>query len=95
MSGNEVKTIVKHLKLNKAAGYDAATNSMLTQLPSHCVNHLVVIFNSALRLQHFPDVWKYANVVTLPKPGKDPKVPSNDDQLASSAVWGRFTRGFC
>ena len=31
VSGNEVKTIVKHLKLNKAAGFDMVTNYTLGQ----------------------------------------------------------------
>jgi len=66
------------------------TNSMLKQLPSHCVNHLVVIFNSALRLQHFPDVWKYANVVTIPKPGKDPKIPSNRRPISLLSSLGKI-----
>ena len=64
---------------------------MLKELPCQFVKHLAVIFNSALRLQHFPDIWKYANVVTIPKPGKDPKALRIDIQSASSTVWGKFT----
>ena len=55
VSGNEVRKIIKSLKLSKAPGYDALTNSMIKQLPCHCVNHLVTIYNSALRLLHFPE----------------------------------------
>jgi len=77
VSGNEVRNIIKQLKVNKASGHDIVNNSMLKQLPCHCITNLVAIFNNALKLQYFPDIGKKANVVTLPKPGKDPKIPSN------------------
>jgi hypothetical protein len=28
-------------------------------------------------LSHFPNPWKKAKIITLPKPGKDPKFPQN------------------
>ena len=56
VSGNEVRNIIKHLKINKASGHDIVNNSMLKQLPFHCVTHLVAIFNNALKLQYFPDI---------------------------------------
>ena len=77
VSGNKLRTTVKHMKLNKTAGHDKVTKSMLTNLPRYFVNHLVVIFNSALRLRHFPESSKYVNVVTISKPRKDSKVPLN------------------
>jgi hypothetical protein len=33
--------------------------------------------NHCLRLSHFPKPWKETKVITLPKPGKDPKFPKN------------------
>ena len=50
VSGNEVKKIIKTLEHSKTPGYNAVTNSMIKQLPCHCVSHLVTIYNSALRL---------------------------------------------
>ena len=69
VSGNEVRNVIKNLEHSVAPGHDGVTNSMVKQLLCHFVNHLVVIFNSALRLQHFPDIWKKANVVKIPKQG--------------------------
>jgi hypothetical protein len=34
-------------------------------------------FSPCLRLSHFPNPWKKAKVITIPKPGKDPKFPQN------------------
>ena len=51
VSGNEVRNIIKHLKIIKASGHNAVNNSILKQLPYHCVTH----FNSIPKLQYFPD----------------------------------------
>jgi hypothetical protein len=37
---------------------------------------LTHVFNHCLLLPHFLNPWKEAKVITLPKPGKDPKIPS-------------------
>jgi hypothetical protein len=39
--------------------------------------HLTHLINHYLWLPHFPTSWKKAEVVVLPKPGKDPKIPQN------------------
>ena len=80
VSGNEERKVIKNLKPNKAPGYDGVANCMIKQLLCHFVNHLVAIYNCAncaLELQHFTTCWKKAEVVTIPKQGKDPKFPQN------------------
>jgi hypothetical protein len=39
--------------------------------------HLTHLINNSIRLSHFPKSWKESQVITLPKPGKDPKLPQN------------------
>jgi hypothetical protein len=39
--------------------------------------HLTHLINHCLRLSHFPNHWKEAKTITLPKPAKDPKFPQN------------------
>jgi hypothetical protein len=41
---------------------------------------LTHLFKYCLRLSHFPNPWKEAKIITLPKPGKDPKFPQNLQQ---------------
>jgi Reverse transcriptase (RNA-dependent DNA polymerase). len=84
-----VRNVIKNLKPNKAPGHDGVTNSMLKQLSYHFVNHLVVIYNSALKLQHFPETWKKADVVTIPKQGKDPKFPQNRRPISLLSCLGK------
>jgi hypothetical protein len=38
---------------------------------------LTHLFNHCFRLAHFPQSWKEAKIITLPKTGKDPKFSQN------------------
>jgi hypothetical protein len=49
----------------------------LRHLPRRPLVHLTHLFNHCIRLAHFPTSWKEAKVITLPKPGKNPKFPQN------------------
>ena len=70
-----------------------ANFSKKNSMSCHFVNHF---FNSALRVQHFPVIWKKAEVITILKPGKDPKIPQNRllslPSVLPSVLWGRYTR---
>ena len=74
VTDNKVKKIIKHLKHAKAPGHDGVTNSMIKQLPNHCINHMVVIYKNTFKLQQFPVFWKKVEVITIPKRGEDPKL---------------------
>jgi hypothetical protein len=60
--------------LRKACGLGGIPNECLGHLPRRPLVHL---FNHCPRLSHFAKPWKEAKVITLPKPGKDPKFPQN------------------
>jgi hypothetical protein len=73
----DLKKLINFLKLRKACGIDGIPNECLRHLPRRPLVHLTHLFNHCLRLSHFPNPWKEAKVITLPKPGKDPKFPQN------------------
>jgi hypothetical protein len=52
-------------------------NECLPHLPRRILVRLTHLFKHCLRLGHFSATWKEANIITLPKPGKDPKFPEN------------------
>ena len=58
-------------------------------LSCHCVNHLVTVYNSAVRLQHFPESWQKAEVVTIPKKGKDPNISQNRRTIGLLSCLGK------
>ncbi len=59
----------------KAPGIDQVPNICLRQCEDILSDHLLTIFNASLRLQHFPQNWKLAAVVPVPKPSHDLSLP--------------------
>jgi hypothetical protein len=41
-------------------------------------------------MSHFPDPWKEAKVIALPKPGKDPKFPQNLRPISPLFTMGKL-----
>ena len=73
----KIVAIIKKLKPFKASGPDNIQNILLKNLPDEAIAYLTQIINCIIKLAHFPQCWKSARVVCLPKPGKDPKFPQN------------------
>ncbi|KFM71947.1 putative RNA-directed DNA polymerase from transposon X-element, partial [Stegodyphus mimosarum] len=67
----EIKDIVKRLRMRKAPGFDEITNLTIKYLPDCILLRYVKILNRCLDLSYFPYIWKKAKVILLPKPGKD------------------------
>jgi Reverse transcriptase (RNA-dependent DNA polymerase)/Endonuclease-reverse transcriptase len=76
-SPKEVWDTIKSLPKKKAPGPDSISNTALRLSPKKAVLHLTKLFNSCLRLEHFPSPWKLATVIMIPKHGKNPTNPSN------------------
>jgi hypothetical protein len=72
---SDVSKEIRFLKLGKGCGFDGIPNECLRHLPRRPLVHLTLLFNHCFRLCHFPASWKEAKIITLPKPGKDPKFP--------------------
>jgi hypothetical protein len=71
-SPKEIKEIIKSLGSKKAPGIDQITPKMLKELPPKGFVLLTYIFNSIIRLSHWPKQLKIAQAITIAKPGKDP-----------------------
>lgn len=67
----EVNSAIKGLKPKKSPGNDEITATMIRNLPISAVRCILYIFNSMLRIGHFPTLWKLSDIVMIPKPGKD------------------------
>jgi hypothetical protein len=71
----DLQKLINSLKLRKACGIDGIPNECLRHLPRRPLVHLTHLFKHCLRLSHFPNPWKEAKVITLPKPDRDPRFP--------------------
>ena len=45
---------------------------ILKNLPPKTIRIITIIFNAILRIQYIPKLWKLAQIIMLPKSGKDP-----------------------
>lgn len=76
-SMKEIYEIINRLKPKKAPGPDGITNTALRSLPPSAIWAMELLANAMLRHSYFPNVWKLADVVMIPKAGKDPTLPLN------------------
>lgn len=73
-SQRELQSILTQLK-DKAPGPDGIFNSMITQLPETAKSFLLQLFNKFWKDSYYPEEWKLAYVIAIPKPGKDHSDP--------------------
>jgi hypothetical protein len=81
---------INSLKLKKACRIDGIPNECLRYLPRRTLVHLTHLYNHCLRLSYFPNSWKEAKIITLPKPGKDPKFPQNLRPISLLSTTGKL-----
>ena len=69
---NEIKKEIAKLNHKKAPGIDHITATMLKELPQEGLLNLMYILNAIIRLEYWPKSLKQAQIIMLPKPGKNP-----------------------
>ena len=67
---------------NSAAGLDGIHYQLLTHLPEEALYVLLNIFNHIWVTGAFPPSWREAEVIPIPKPGRDPSNPGNYRPIA-------------
>lgn len=73
----ELKAIIRRLKTSKAPGIDGIQNILLKKLPLQAIVLLTKTINGCIKIGYFPTAFKCAKVLPIPKPGKDPKLPTS------------------
>lgn len=73
----EIWQIIKKLPPAKAPGQDNIPNTALKRLPTSAIIFLNNIYTSSLRLSYFPNQWKTALIIMIPKPFKVHSTPNN------------------
>lgn len=68
----EIRNEIKNISSKKSPGYDLITGEILKELPRKALVKLTNIVNAAFRLKHVPSLWKFSEVIMIPKPGKPP-----------------------
>ncbi|MES9951106.1 MAG: reverse transcriptase domain-containing protein [Candidatus Thiodiazotropha sp.] len=65
-----------------ATGPDNVHYQMLKHLPENSLSTLLQIFNDIWETGNFPESWRLATIIPIPKPGKDHTEPSNYRPIA-------------
>ena len=89
-SPGEILSVIKKLKKNKAPGHDGINNSTVKNLPSKIIILLTYIFNAIFRLSYFPNSWKSAMIITIPKPRKPPDTPESYRPISLLPTLGKI-----
>lgn len=71
----EVYNILKKAKANKAPGPDGIKSIFLKRVPEITIKRLTTIYNTYLKAGVFPEVWKRAILVLIPKGKLDAMAP--------------------
>jgi hypothetical protein len=69
----EIKDEIGFLNIKKAPGIDKITSKIVKGLPKKGQVVLTYIFNAMLKISYWPKQLKTAEIILIPKPGKDPK----------------------
>ncbi|XP_075162727.1 uncharacterized protein LOC142235357 [Haematobia irritans] len=72
-----LKYIFRNLKNKVSSGIDNIPNIVLRNLPEITILDYCAIFNNLINNSYFPEVWKIARLIVIPKKDKDPTEPSN------------------
>lgn len=73
----EIKLIIWSLPSGKSPGPDGFSGEYYKLFAERLTPHLLKVYQQATTTSRFPEEMLKALVVTLPKPGKNPDVPSN------------------
>lgn len=89
-----LKEIKYKVKRRKSPGRDQIGGEILKQLPGNAITKLCSIFNYMLEKSYFPKVWKEAEIILIPKTGKDHTEPSSHRPISLlsviSKLWERL-----
>lgn len=86
----EISQIIQKLNNKKAPGPDQITNKSLKQLPPKIIIAITSYTNAILRLKHFPEAFKKAHIIMIPKPQKDHSDPNNYRPISLLSSLGKI-----
>jgi len=66
----EVVELLAHTKVRKAPGYELISGTVLQKLPPKSITFLTIIYNIIPLLSYYPLLWKFVQIIMVPKPGK-------------------------
>lgn len=85
----EITAAISSLRPRKAPGPDGITAPLLRHIPRRTLVYLTMLINACLLIGYFPEAWKTATTIFLPKPGKDHRDPANYRPISLLNILGK------
>ena len=73
ISVSKFRELLAQTKSNSSPGDDCITYDVMKRCSNESIMTLCKLINNCLSENIFPSKWKYAKIIMIPKPGKDPK----------------------
>jgi hypothetical protein len=86
----EIRVALAKCKTRSSPGEDGISYSMLKHLPGKMFLVLAQLYSICLLAGYFPQCWKSAIGVMIPKPGKDKKIVSNYRPISLLSTVGKL-----
>lgn len=90
-----VARTIKQLDNEKAPGFDLIDKKVLVEVPPKAIIFLTTLFNSIIRIKHFPVLWKVSKVIMNHKPGKPPHEVSSYRLKSFISIASKLLEKFC
>ena len=80
----KLSELIEAIKISNdtATGPDEIHYQMLKHLPENALVTILQIFNDIWTTGVFPESWRLATIIPIPKPGKNPAEPTNNRPIA-------------
>ena len=86
----EITKTLQKCRNRSAPGEDQISYHILKNLDRENLSNIALIYNSCLKTGYFPNAWKQAKVVMLPKPGKDLTKPTSYRPISLLPAMGKI-----
>ena len=90
LSPRQIFTYIKYSANRKAPGSDGITVQMLKHASRKVILQIYYIFRSTTSLGYFPDKWKIAKLIPIPKPGKPRNALSSYRPISLLSLLGKL-----
>ena len=90
-TSSEIKSAIKHLKPNKAAGIDNIHPEFILHQDSKATEWLRLFCSVCYRTSKLPKIWRRAKIIALPKPGKPIDAPKGYRPIPFLCVPSKIT----
>lgn len=81
-SPDEIKNVIPRLPNKKVSGQDKVSNYALKHVNNKFILNICQNFNGCTRQEYFLTWRKKAEIMMIPKPGKNPKLPINHHPIS-------------